>query len=484
MKPIKLFTSYTFFEVRVKLGTPESYLIRNFVRSKLTEYRYNAWKKIWERVNNFIVVDENNNTIRFPIEFLDAFINNMETSGLEFDIQEYPNHYVPKNRPMKLRSSASVREKQKGAVEFLSNLNMSRKGLTLSPGVGKTFVSIYTIMQMQKVALIIVSRLTEQWLESIDKFTHEKKHTYVIKGIASLKKLLKSKLKPKIIICSLETLRPYTYNVGAYRELLPYENFLKRYDVGIKVIDEAHLNFHAGLKIDLKSIVPQNIYLTATFTKAGTVKRIFNKVYPDEIKYGSSVNTHTNITFYSYTSQVPETKCKTRRGYSHVNFEKYMLNQNSVLSHLMMDVVMPIINMHYIQKRKPKQKCLIFFSTIAMIAEVQKYLKQYYPKLNILTYISNDPDDNLKDGVDIILSTHKSCGVGTDIKNLKTCINTVSMASEALIIQVLGRLREMDGEHPEFVDMYDPVHDSHRRHYMIRSGIYKQMSNEYREIVL
>ena len=473
--------SYTFFEVEVEFGSPESHSIRKFVRSKLTEYEYDYRRKYWKRIGNFIMANDVTNTIRFPRPYLESFINNMNSVGIDFNISEYPHHYEPTEIDTFLRPEAIPREEQNEAIEFLLDSPMNRKGLTLAPGVGKTFISIYVIAKMQKVGMIVVSGLIDQWVESIDKFTLEKEDVYVIKGFNSLKKLLESTYQPKFIVCSLETLRPYVYNVGAYRHMLPYEEFLEKYNVGVKVIDEAHLNFKTGVKIDLKSIVPQNLYLTATFTKAGPIKRIFNTIYPDEIKYGDSDNKHSNITFYAYNSRVPEKVCKTRRGYMHIRFEKHMLERATKIASFVNNVLIPIINMHYISKKKPGQKCLIFFSLKAMINEIKGYLKLYYPELNILPYTAEDPDDNLKDGVDIILSTHKSCGVGTDIKNLKTCINTVSMASESLVIQMLGRLRKLKDDTPEFVDIYDPGIESHYRHYMTRSGLYKGRCTQYSE---
>ena len=77
-------------------------------------------------------------------------------------------------------------------------------------------------------------------------------------------------------------------NNEPYSELPSYDELLRTLGIGIKVVDECHLNFNTNALIDLKSNVKMNIYLSATYQRSSYQgRKIFNMVFPTELKFGS-----------------------------------------------------------------------------------------------------------------------------------------------------------------------------------------------------
>lgn len=479
-------TGHTYFELSADPATSEGKMIRLFIKQKLADFVYDYRWKRWIRANTYIAFDEKKKLLRMPINFLQDFISFID--GCDFPPYEIKkiSDYRPREVTFMMREDFNLRPDQEKAVEFLINDSMDRKGLSLETGGGKTCTAITAMERYSVCTIIIVSRLVQQWMDEIDHFTMNRDDIYMIKGIASLKRILKSDYQPNVFVCSLETIRSYVRNKGEYKKIISYEKFLKHYGVGLKIMDEVHLNFATCTDIDLHSNVKNNIYLTATFdqTKRGT-KKIFQKIYPFDILYLDGSSKYINIYVYGYASGVPPKRCQTVRGYSHSRFEAGIFTRITKLKRFVHEYLSTVIRNHYITRRDPEEKCLIFFNTLQMIFAVKELLEIDFPDETILTYTAEDPKENLEGSSKIILSTHKSCGVGTDIRNLRTCIDTISLASAVMTRQVVGRLRKLpNGNTPEFISMYDPSIPSHCRHLEERRHVYRSKTDNLTEIIL
>jgi len=59
-----------------------------------------------------------------------------------------------------------------------------------------------------------------------------------------------------------------------------------------------------------------------------------------------------------------------------------------------------LLDVYYLQKRKPGQKAIIFFSTIKMCTMFADYLKSKYPDIDTRRYVGEDDyDEELKYGM-------------------------------------------------------------------------------------
>lgn len=353
---------------------------------------------------------------------------------------------------------------------------------------GKTYMAIKSIVNLNRTALIITAGLVEQWIKSIkQQLIIEDEDLYILQGYKSISNLIESDIRPKIMVGSLATIRNYINKTGNYEyEEITYSKFLEKYNIGVKIVDECHENFHSIVQMDLRSKVRHNIYLSATYSRNNkSTKTIFDKVFPPKMRYGEhEYKRYVNITFYSYSIKINENRVVKARGYQHIKYEQVLLKISYMFQTFLESVIYPLIDSHYINKRLPKQKLLIIVNTVDMVQALVDKLSSRYPHEIILPFTAEDPSENLHGEVDIIVSTFKSCGTGTDIANLRTVINTVSTQADTLVKQILGRLRELHDSTPEMVDITNNCIKSHKRHYKVRKDIYKQLGLQYKEFVI
>ena len=352
-----------------------------------------------------------------------------------------------------------------------------------------SYCAIRAITELKTPTLLICGGLVEQWVKEFETKTDiDMSDVYVIKGAGSLIKLFNSDKKPTIFIASIDTLRAYvTSKELPYSEMLSYPEFLEKYNIGIKIVDEFHLNFGTIVNIDLFSNVANNLYLSATPKRSsGTEKEVFKRIFPIEIiDGGGRYDRYVNISLYRYNLEYPkETMFNTQHGYSHSKYESYIINTGKVRQRFIDTVLFPLINSHYINKKTEGQKLLIFCRTVAFCELIRDYLINKYTDFDIRTYTQTDSECNL-DEADIIVSTPQSCGTGKDISNLRTVLQTCSIGSEPLVEQILGRLRKLpNGDTPEFVDIMNAKLGRHWAHYRSRAKIYKERAFRYNEFNL
>ena len=220
-------------------------------------------------------------------------------------------------------------------------------------------MTIRAISELKLRALIVCEgNLQLQWKKEIlDKSNLKDDDIYIIQGAGSLVKLFKKKLQPKIFVASIDTLRSYIVNNNPPYNLIPsYQEFLELYGIGIKVIDEFHLNFSIITTIDLRSNVENNIYLSATPKRSSKQEeRIFNLIFPEAVIEGrKTYEKYVKIYFYRYALEFRKQEdFNTVHGYSHVKYEQYIQDHSAVRQRFMDRVLVPLVNSHFVHKFKP-----------------------------------------------------------------------------------------------------------------------------------
>lgn len=469
------------------INHPAATAVRSFTQKYLTDYEIDQRFKRRVPKNKYMFYDPETTGLRIPINFVDTLDEYLKASGFHTERTVMPV-VVPAAAVVKVNSKITPREHQIPAIEYLAaSTSPPRRGLNFQTGEGKSLTAIMTASQVGHVTMIICSGLVDQWLEVYAEKTDAKDDCWVIKTFDTLSALMKCPYKPKVFICSLETLRAYVQNKGAYAGLpYTYPQFLQHYGIGVKIIDEVHENFLAINFIDLFSNVPVNIYLTATFYRAAhDTRRIFDVIYPEDMRFGGeNYKKYVNAFFYAYVGEVNERKVVRSRGYSQPRYENEIFRRSRVLTNYFNTVVLPLLNAHFINRRKPGERALLFFSTIQMVNEIVTFIKQAIPELNTIGYVSSVKDRQLSDDVDIFVSTHGSLGTGSDIPKLITVINCISFQSQGAVIQVLGRLRYIEGTAVEYVDTVDHGISAQVRHYQTRKEILQRCCLSYAEYSL
>ena len=483
MQPIKIIKGNTRAAVKIAPSDSAASYIQMVTRHNLTDYDFNPRYRKFTPSKKYLHYDVDKSSLFVPINALDIVTATIEEYGCPYEIVDEPSYPV-RDLTIKMKDSFVPRDHQIPAIEYLKQDEPRRKGLAIQTGSGKTVSSIAGMIAYGKVGMIAVSRLHHQWVRSIFDFTTAREdQVYVVQGYQSLIRAMEMETKPEIFVFSLETLREYCKHQGNYLELPTFQKFCEYFGIGFKIFDEVHLNFHACTLIDLSCNIPNNVYLTATFTSNNaSTRKIFDLVYPKEMQFGrDNIEKYTTAYLYSFFGNVPEKAVVKLRGYDHKSYEKYLLKRPTLLKGFFNDVLHPLIMSHYVNVKNPGEKLAIFVTRLPMVDKVYEWCKEKYPEFKIVKYIGGVPDSVLVDN-EIIITTEKSCGVGTDIKQLRAVINTVSTKSAPSIQQLFGRLRKIPGVNTEYADICDRNISAHCRHQEERIHILRRLAKEIKQL--
>lgn len=383
---------------------------------------------------------------------------------------------------------------QKEALRFMlgegeySNLKPASQLLVnLNTGAGKTYLSIASIVYLSLRSIIIASRADwiKQWKNKILEYTDiEPSEIYVISGAASIYKLLngmKDVSKIKIFLATHNTLKSYGDNKG-WKEVSKLFKILK---VGIKVYDEAHLNFDNICKIDFYTNTYKTYYLTATPGRSNSDENdiyqlSFKNVFAIDL-FNEDKDPHTHYISIRFKSR------PTPKEMAYCSKSQYGLDRNRYVGYLVkkevfykvLTIVMNII-------KNIKGKVLIYIATNDAILTVREWLINNYPEIRndigIFTSIVKDEDKKAQLEKRIILSTTKSAGAAMDIPGLKaTIVLAEPFKSEILARQSLGRTRS---NNTLYIEVVDDSFAILRAFYNHKKPVYAKYALSCREIIL
>jgi hypothetical protein len=353
-----------------------------------------------------------------------------------------------------------------GRGRFYSANTASQQALILDTGIGKTYVTIHSIIEMKTRAIIIThqDKIKQQWIERFKEYSNVKDEYLIdIAGSPQMEKVMKGKLSGYYYFINHQTINSYLRNNGP-DEL---KKFFKKISVGIKVFDEAHLSFKNVMRTDFFSNTRKTYYLTANFDRtdpneARVFRRAFDNAYKmtesQLLKDDADAKTgRKHIVFIPtlYRSNPAPQYVKMAMnsyGFSVAGFFKYAFHYDQY--NTMREVFYQIFEMAI----KLEGRILITLPKIEDTYILADSIKKHYPDLNrsIGTVNSkNTKDDNeyVKENSDIIVSTIRSCGTGVDIKKLRVIINLEPFSSKITANQLAGRLRE-----------YSPTEDTYFFH--------------------
>lgn len=358
-----------------------------------------------------------------------------------------------------------------GTGEFTGVKGSAQLALTLTTGTGKTFCTVTAIAQLRKRSLILThnKRIKDQWetefLTHSDIKPEEICHITGTKGIeAVMKRLTNKRMKVsnpyKVFICTRRTLTTYGKKYGW--DMLG--DFINMLSVGVKVYDEAHLEFEAIRNIDFHTNTWKTFYLTANLEKSDYKEhRVFKTYFQHIPEFGrdvSEMEMEKNIIYlpvlYDSKPEYGETLgLFTGRGLSVTKYADYMMD-NRMFRKVFEEMFLKFLGMETMQG-----KILIMSSSIVSTEKMADFVREITEnRYSVGTYHSEmDPDEREEnlESCAIICTTPKALGTGTDIANLRLVINTEPYKSRVTANQISGRLRntndKIGGMYVEFVDM-------------------------------
>lgn len=341
-----------------------------------------------------------------------------------------------------------------------------------------------------KIGIVVLSRFAEKWLFDIANiYNVHVDEIMVVQGAKSLKVLIAQskdgQRKSNYVIFSAETLQSFLSSYEEDQELCvqtfgcsPIDLF-PTLGLGSLLMDEAHMSFHSLYKIVIHTNAKFHLALSATFTSDdNVVKRAQSVMFPPKTIYDTGeFDKYTDV--YALAYSIPPDylrKVKTTNygsnSYSHTAFEQSVMKLPPLLN-LFNSLVDNTLNDFYIERYEPKDKCLIFVSTVKMATHLSERYTRMYPDKVVYRYCEEDPFENILEG-EIVVTTVISAGTAIDIPDLRVVIQTVSISSSVANIQTLGRLRKLkDNKDTRFCYVYAENLQKQRQYHHRRLDLYK-----------
>ena len=392
---------------------------------------------------------------------------------------------ILKNKPRGVIQTDSI-DFLNGEGKFKYTRPYSQLSLNLQPGDGKTYCCVSSIMFHRMKAIIIThaDKIKKQWITTcMDMFTFDEDSLIDIKGSNVIWDIMKGQVKGDIYFVNHQTLQSFARSHG-YTAL---RNFFKIIEVGIKVYDEAHLEFKNIVRVDMFSDTMFTYYLTATFKRSDpTEDRMFSRFFSSVCKFGEETidyeEKRKHIVYFAvlYNSHCPDYvaySMKNRYGFDSKKYIEYALktDENRTLIKKIIEILNKVKNV--------EGKVLILSPKIDSSNYIAQELSKYYDKSISTIHSKNTAqyNDAARDS-DIICSTIQSCGVGVDIHGLRILINTEPFASNVTSNQMSGRLREYSPDLDTY--LFDMVDVSIPRVYEMYKQRLRFFKKRCKEIVL
>lgn len=359
-----------------------------------------------------------------------------------------------------------------------------------------TYCTGYGIGLYKKKALIIMHRdsLRTQWNESLymmNGFEHRFVHE-----IADTKELYDIACGNWDKDYDIYLITHATFRAGLKRigDLKLAQNIVKNLGIGVKIIDEAHLEFKDILLLDIVCNVKRNIYLTAT---PGRSQREENKIYWYVFKganfYAPSTELNNNMPkkWMNYVTVRLSSECNPNiyrwrvnggKGMNAISYGKWVIEYDKKKRHFKCckELVMQCFD------RDQNAKVLILIPLISLCDKLMDFLIDELDKENQFKYAltirtinsTNSKSDNeYNKKADVIISTLGSMGVGTDVKGLTDIINMTPYCSKLTAEQSLGRVR-YSGKIGHYYDIIDTSVPMDKYWWRARSKTLKRLSKK------
>lgn len=452
------------------------------------EYLFSVWNPTYHQsFFKAIEYDEENKKLIIPRGFDINYLKNtfMCEPFVDKECDPYVNtDLVPIKYLTKDDRQLEILKFILGKDNYAYTKSKSQLSCNSTTGSGKTFITVAAICYTGSRAIIITNSIEwlNQWKDRILEYTPlTDKQIYMLTGSASINKILnRDPLQYQIILASHATIRSYGDKYGWNK----VDELFKYLKCSMKVYDEAHLYFDNMCKIDYHSNTKKTLYLTATPARSSReenqIYQMYFKNIPSISLFNEETDPHVNycaIHFNSHPSAIDINTCKNQYGFDRNKYVSYITNRPNFLK-LVTILIDMIININ--------GKILIYIGTNAGITQVYNYILSQFPFLEgyigIYTSAVEKDSKELNLYKKIILSTTKSCGAASDIRDLRCVVNLAEpFRSEVLARQTLGRCRE---DNTLYIDIVDTGFYFTKKYYESKKPIFSMYSKSCKDIFM
>lgn len=447
--------------------------------------RVGRFKSVSKLKRVYVGTNTDRSVFHFHRNQLDYIVNRLQKINVNKERIEFVHHdlYEPVRVEHPLNDDRPPRQIQIPIIDYLTSppdpLYAPSKVVSLQTGMGKTFLSLFSLRKIgTRAAIVIQGRYVEKWIGDIEEaYGTQEGAIMVVRGIPQLRSVMElareGSFKPNVLIISSKTMQMYldhyeAYGVDDYLPIAPTDLY-RQLGIGVRLIDEVHQGFHCNFRQDLYCHVPLTISLSATLEpEQRFVEGLYRILWPvgtwaPEMEYDKFID--VIALWYSFKNIAGIRWLNFFRQYTHVEFEKSILKKPDVLRNYL-EMIVDITQKAFIEKMERGQKMIIFVATIQMATLLSDMLSNQYPNLSINRYISEDKFEDLL-SADISVSTLQSAGTAIDIPNLRITLMTTALSKKEANIQALGRtrkLRDWPNVTPEFYFLSSYDIDKHRQY--------------------
>ena len=221
-----------------------------------------------------------------------------------------------------------------GKEEYQKYDKSSGYMVAAKPGFGKTYLSIATSAYYEYATIVITysNSILKQWIERIQDYCKgvSKRDVCLIEGGASINRLLKSNPTHKMYFVTHSTIQTYA-SANGWNKI---GDLFAHLGIGVKIIDEAHLNFLNMTMIDFHTNVWKTYYLTGTPARSSEDE---NKIYAKYFKNIPTIDlfddaedkhtAYTAIKFNSHPTIYDLRECKGAYGLDRNKYINYLINR-------------------------------------------------------------------------------------------------------------------------------------------------------------
>lgn len=452
---------------------------RRYIEHNSIKKKPNRWAKYQEPDNKgdcvYATATDDRSEYRFHVNQLPDFKEHWRACGLDFDRDvDFIEVPITSARKVELNVQAGwvpdVEYDQPRAIEFLTNREVStRKLLGMPPGYGKSYSTMQAIANLGELSVWSVqAKFVEKTrLDLLRTYDMQVEDVLVVRTTKDLKMLLfmaPDQLPDvKVILLSSKLLQIWISlyeKIGKGIEVVGYASepqyFYQLLGVGIRVIDEVHMEFHFNFKQDLYTHVPLSISLSATMEFDNAMRnRMALLAYPKADRFMVPYVPYISATAITYEFEHPERiRVLSKQGtYSHHVFEESVMKDKKVLGRYL-DMIDLVVEKELLTDHLEGERMVIYAAGVDFCTVLVDDLRRRHPHLKIERYCGSAGDeyDNLLTS-DICVSTLGSAGTNVDIPNLKCAFLTTAVDSSQSNIQGAGRLRNKlaPGRVPRFV---------------------------------
>ena len=337
--------------------------------------------------------------------------------------------------------------------EFEKNKKYTQFSLNLATGLGKTYCTIHSLLKIGERCIIILhqEKIKKQWISELEnKTTVDMNRVCNITGQDKMKKIIDGDNDYDIYLVNHQSITSFASKYGWDKVTELFESM----DVGVKVIDEAHLCFKNILYIDFFTNIPKNFYLTATFDRSDQKEvPLFKRTFANTVRFGEEIHKRKHVIynmifFNSNPSPKEQYSIRTQRGVSSYLYADYAFKKD--IYHTLEGALFKVLD----KCIKEEGRIAIVVPKIENVNYLKDVISKKYFRFSVGTIISKNTEEEnerVKRECDIIITTIKSIGVGSDINKLRCLIVAEPHSSKNTSDQLIGRLREYSEDKDTYV---------------------------------